>query len=61
MTIDWTQAPRWARYAAMDADGIWFWYAERPDPRHTHVTPAGTPTLAASNPSTRAPSTGPKP
>jgi len=30
MTIDWTQAPPWARYAAMDADGFWFWYASRP-------------------------------
>lgn len=30
MTIDWTQAPPWARYAAMDANGTWMWYAEKP-------------------------------
>lgn len=34
MTIDWTQAPPWARYAAMDANGLWCWYAERPSIRH---------------------------
>lgn len=31
MTIDWTQAPPWARYAAMDQNGDWFWYSEKPN------------------------------
>jgi len=26
----WKDAPEWANYLAMDEDGIWFWYAERP-------------------------------
>lgn len=42
MTIDWTQAPPWARYAAMDEDGCWFWYAEKPIPRGcTWLAPTG--------------------
>lgn len=32
MNIDWTQAPPWAKYAAMDEDGCWFWYADNPSP-----------------------------
>lgn len=34
MTIDWTQAPSWARYAAMDANGTWMWYVDKPAPRN---------------------------
>jgi hypothetical protein len=29
--IDWSKAPRWAQYAAMDSDGIWFWYSRKPE------------------------------
>jgi hypothetical protein len=29
-TPDWSQAPEWANYVAMDADGEWFWYSEEP-------------------------------
>lgn len=34
MNIDWTQAPPWARYAAMDEGGTWYWYTEAPKPYH---------------------------
>ena len=26
----WKDAPEWARWLAMDEDGSWWWYAERP-------------------------------
>jgi hypothetical protein len=29
----WRDSPSWARYLAMDKDGSWFWYANKP----THV------------------------
>lgn len=28
--IPWHEAPSWARYAAMDEDGAWFWYEKEP-------------------------------
>lgn len=30
LTIDWTQAPEWANFAAMDYDGEWWWYENKP-------------------------------
>lgn len=27
---DWKDAPEWARWLAMDADGEWFFYEEKP-------------------------------
>lgn len=30
MKPDWKDAPDWANYLAMDDDGIWVWYDERP-------------------------------
>lgn len=30
MQIDWSKAPEWARYVAMDADGTWFWFEKKP-------------------------------
>lgn len=27
---DWTKAPTWASYAAMDATGAWYWYESEP-------------------------------
>jgi hypothetical protein len=27
---DWKDAPEWARFLAMDADGDWFWFEEKP-------------------------------
>jgi hypothetical protein len=30
MTIDWSKAPEWANYAAMDSDGSWWWYETKP-------------------------------
>ncbi len=30
MKPDWSEAPEWANYVAMDADGEWFWYADKP-------------------------------
>lgn len=26
MEPDWSKAPSWAKYTAMDANGIWYWY-----------------------------------
>lgn len=31
MKPDWKDAPEWANYLAMDRDGQWFWYEERPN------------------------------
>jgi hypothetical protein len=28
--IDWSQAPDWAQFAAMDEDGEWYWYGLKP-------------------------------
>ena len=28
--IDWSKAPEWANYAAMDKDGDWFYYENLP-------------------------------
>jgi len=36
MKPDWNDAPEWANYVAMDADGEWFWFAHKPTP-HTHM------------------------
>ena len=30
MKPDWKDAPEWANYLAMDEDGQWFWYENRP-------------------------------
>jgi hypothetical protein len=27
----WKDAPRWAKYMAMDGDGQWHWYRDKPD------------------------------
>lgn len=27
---DWSKAPDWARWAAMDDDGSWYWYKRKP-------------------------------
>ncbi len=31
MKPSWKDAPEWANYLAMDADGIWVWYENRPE------------------------------
>lgn len=49
MTIDWTQAPPWARYAAMDQNGTWMWYAEKPTARR-HSWSAHSPNFVSFNP-----------
>ena len=28
--IDWSKAPEWANYIAMDKDGEWWWFASEP-------------------------------
>jgi len=28
----WNDAPQWAQWLAMDANGRWWWYAEEPRP-----------------------------
>ena len=30
MKPDWSNAPSWAQYLAMDEDGAWFWYENEP-------------------------------
>jgi hypothetical protein len=30
MKPDWSTAPSWAEYLAMDANGAWWWYANKP-------------------------------
>jgi hypothetical protein len=30
MRPSWKAAPKWARWLAMDKDGSWWWYEERP-------------------------------
>jgi hypothetical protein len=30
MQIDWSQAPEWANYVAMDKNGDWYWHQEKP-------------------------------
>jgi len=29
-TPDWKDAPSWANWLAMDSDGFWYWYENRP-------------------------------
>lgn len=31
MKPDWEKAPPWAKYLAMDGNGAWHWFSERPD------------------------------
>ena len=37
MKPDWNDAPKWAKWLAMDADGAWYWFQERPHLRNVHV------------------------
>ena len=30
MKPDWKDAPEWANYLAMDADGSWYWFGKEP-------------------------------
>lgn len=30
---DWSAAPGWAAYLAMDSDGFWYWYQNEPNLR----------------------------
>lgn len=30
MKPDWKDAPEWAQYLALDADGVWYWYEKKP-------------------------------
>jgi hypothetical protein len=34
MNYPWDQAPEWARYAAMDADGECYWFRDKPKISH---------------------------
>jgi hypothetical protein len=31
MKPSWKKAPKWAKWLAMDSDGQWFWYEEKPE------------------------------
>lgn len=33
MKPDWKDAPEWANWLAMDADGKWYWYENNPKKR----------------------------
>lgn len=30
MRPEWSKAPPWAKYIAMDRDGVWFWHENEP-------------------------------
>ena len=30
MQIDWSKAPDWAQFVAMDSRGLWYWYEKEP-------------------------------
>lgn len=30
MKPDWKNAPKWAKWLAMDATGTWYWYRKKP-------------------------------
>jgi hypothetical protein len=30
MKPNWSDSPSWAEYLAMDYDGVWYWYKEKP-------------------------------
>ncbi len=32
--LPWDEAPEWAQWAAMDADGEWWWYQTEPEVSH---------------------------
>lgn len=32
----WNRAPAWARFRAMNADGLWRWHEDEPEFNHTH-------------------------
>lgn len=32
---DWKDAPWWANYLAMDANGVWCWFADKPRPHYS--------------------------
>lgn len=34
MKPGWDDAPKWARWLAMDADGEWHWFAMNPKQKH---------------------------
>jgi hypothetical protein len=31
MKPEWKKAPKWAQWLAMDLDGEWWWFEEKPD------------------------------
>lgn len=37
--LPWDEAPEWARWAAMDEDGDWWWYSEEPTIRSISYSP----------------------
>lgn len=42
MKPDWKDAPEWANYLAMDGDGQWFWYENRPETGRNYWSHGGT-------------------
>ena len=39
---NWEDAPRWAKYLAMDEENSWYWYEYTPEFRHSIGVWAGT-------------------
>ena len=31
MKPDWKDAPEWANWLAIDSNGMWYWYKDKPD------------------------------
>ena len=34
MKLSWKDAPEWAKFVAMDEDGVWYWYEFEPTRRY---------------------------
>lgn len=37
----WEDAPKWARWVAMDSNGAWHWYEKEPHPSHGYWAQGG--------------------
>lgn len=42
MKPDWSKAPPWANYLAMDKDGTWVWFENKPEPRSQDWAASGS-------------------
>lgn len=35
--VDWSSAPSWAKWCAMDSRGVWYWFESRPVLMNRHT------------------------